>query len=110
MIGVINHQLVFEFKDEDRLATALDHYARKNGCSVILIVDRNDVLKAAIVNGEMAFSPNLMEDIQYRIYGHEKCDLYLERNDTIPREVYDCPISNVPFFYKAQPIPEPLIL
>lgn len=107
MIGVVNRDKIFEFRDEDDLAKALDWFGSKYNCNTIIITDASKKVKGIICNGVFTFSPNLLEETHYYLFGS---DVYneLDKNTELPRKQYE--IDNMPFIYLSQRVPKNLDL
>lgn len=68
MIGFINHNKVFEFRDIDDLAFALNHYGDQNNCDIILILDTGNRVKGLLYRGIWKINPDIDDDIKYSLY------------------------------------------
>ena len=112
MIGVINRDKIFEFRDESELCDSLSIFAERYGSESMIIVDTSDRIKAVIYNNQWVFQPNLIEDTKYYLYGASPRAINfndLQRNDIIPNLnswIYD----GLPFAFTTQRIPKTLDL
>lgn len=110
MIGVIQYNKIFEFRDEYDLAQAIGWFIDKYGCDTAIIVDTSDKVKAIIKNDNFIFAPNITEDQKYYIYGAVKGDFSdLTKNDYLPNNV-NWEIGGLPFAYTVQKVPKDLDL
>ena len=91
MIGVIEKDLIFEFKDESDLSRAISWFGDRYSCSIIIITDRSDRIKGVIDRGQFTFAPTFAEDTVYTLYGLPRAAEFdvraLQRNDDLPRNV-----------------------
>lgn len=104
MIGVINNNQIFEFRDEPQLIVALLHYAECNSSNTIVIANADRVVAVGYDN-RFVFS-NLNDDIMYSLYGSVNNHRNLGRGDRLPTDKWQ--FENVKFYFKAQPLPQPI--
>lgn len=105
MIGVIDNSQIFEFRDEQQLITALLHYAEGNSSNTIIIANNADLVVAVGYDNRFVFS-NLNDDIMYSLYGSVNNHRNLGRGDRLPNDKWQ--FENVKFYFKAQPLPQPI--
>lgn len=100
MIGIISNKKIFEFKDEVDLGTALEKYGEEYGCSVIIIVDRSNKIRAVLIRGVWEFMPKIDIGERYYIYGCREASSIsdLSKFNTLELEV-DYEISKHSFVY-----------
>lgn len=114
MIGILEGNLIFEFRDEGQLEFALTSYAERKGCSTLFICDRSDKIKSVLNNGMFTSMPNLQEETSYLIYGCPNYNKELpDVNDYLPdtsaRGFSEWEILGTPFIYSSGfRIPKPL--
>lgn len=117
MIGVINRDKIFEFRDEDNLLNALSWYGDRYGCDIIFVTDstRDRKIQTIIYKGNYTFRPNLFDDTKYYIYGIpntpsttlDSIKSY-QKNDFLPNIHWE--LDQHPFAFINQPVPKPLEL
>lgn len=103
MIGVINQDKIFEFKEENQLITALTYFMESNGSNTLIIADSADRVAAVMYDDKFTFS-NLNDDVMYTLYGTTNKYRDLGRGDDLPNDSWN--FDNVKFFFRAQPIPQ----
>lgn len=111
MIGVIQGNRIFEFREAPELAKALAWFADKYGCETLLIVDSKDLVKG-VINGEaFTFTPSLDADQKYYLYGvsgNKYSDL--SKNEFLPSNERNWEISYMTFAFYNMTVPKILDL
>lgn len=106
MIGVIQRNKLFEFRDDSELCKALDWFGSKYGCDTIYVVDTSDRIKMIIYRESFLVNSSLYDETKYYIYGDiGNTGKDLQLNDLLPNK-NNCPLGQIPFAYISQRVPK----
>lgn len=111
MIGVIQGNRVFEFREESELAKALSWFADKYGCETLLIIDSKNTVKGVINGNSFTFTPSLNADQKYYLFGvsgNKYSDL--SKNEPLPIDERNWEINYMTFEFCNITVPKILDL